>query len=104
MPTTMTILDLDVVDTRKAVSQGNGDHHVMTHEGMRLFAEVKDGKVVGYHVKTAKGRVDGMYVRMVDEPASKISDQRPARCVYCGPDPEGGIGWICWPIGCQGGW
>ena len=102
MPKNLKILDIDVVDTSKAVSQGNGDHHVATHEGTQLFAEVKDGKVIGYHAKTAKGRVDGLYVRMTEDPASNVHAQRPVQCLYC--NVEYGFGWICFPVGCHGGW
>ena len=100
MTRVLKIFDNEVVDTREAVRKGNGDHRVSTHEETALFAEVQNGKVVGYHADTAKGRAEGLYVRMVDDPASNIDARRlPPGCLYCVPSGEPG-GWICFRVPC----
>jgi hypothetical protein len=85
----MTFLDHPVIETRDAVAKGDGDHLVFKDEHGEVYAEVLDGKVVGYH---GKDRVKGIHFHEMD-PSSDIHAQRPVRCWECFLD-------YCYPVRC----
>jgi hypothetical protein len=78
----MTFLDQPVIDTREAVAKGDGDHVVFRDRYREIFAEVLDGKVVGYFVEDDHERVEGIHFSET-YPSSRIHAQRPPRCWEC---------------------
>ncbi len=76
---------------KKMRSLGSGKHHVHTHNGHRLHASLKNGKVHHMHVTDRRGRQVAMHKKLVRGRATHRAslDTDPVALALAGTDLEG---------------
>ena len=93
MPRTLEILDRQLITKgNNPANKGDGRHRVQKQGRAEVFADVRRGKIVGFHATSAGRRV--ATASIMTDPGGK----RPPFCSFC--VNVDGTRWICWRVPC----
>ena len=93
MPRTFELLDRQLITKRNDPSKkGDGRHLVQKHGRAEVFADVRRGRIVGFHATSVGRRLETTSI--MEDP----NRPRGPACAFC-IRLDGGR-WICWRVPC----